>query len=227
MPGCRAVAAVPLDCGACALPPFRRDRARAGSDGTRGAGGHASRTRDGDIRSVHMRSIATAVFGASLVSAAAAQPASPKFADGVKQYIRSATPRIVLCHVRIIDGTGKPASDDQNLTIETGKLAAIGPGVDVAPAPDPTVFDMSGRTVLPGIVGMHEHMYYIARPNFDQTGRSEEPLVCPQMTFSAPRLYLAAGLTTVRTGGCVEGATDINLRDLIDAGRLVGPHMDV
>jgi imidazolonepropionase-like amidohydrolase len=174
-----------------------------------------------------MRSIATAVFGASLVSAAAAQPASPKFADGVKQYIRSATPRIVLCHVRIIDGTGKPASDDQNLTIETGKIAAIGPGVDVAPAADTTVFDMSGRTVLPGIVGMHEHMYYIARPNFDQTGRSEEPLVCPQMTFSAPRLYLAAGLTTVRTGGCVEGATDINLRDLIDAGRLVGPHMDV
>jgi imidazolonepropionase-like amidohydrolase len=70
-------------------------------------------------------------------------------------------------------------------------------------------------------------MYYIARPNLNESGRSEDPLLVPQMMFSAPRLYLAAGVTTARTAGSVEGQSDINLRDQIDAGRLVGPHLDV
>lgn len=174
-----------------------------------------------------MRYMLAAAFGALLTSSAFAQPAPPRFAEGLRQYIRSSTPRTVLTHVRIIDGTGKPAADDQNLTIEAGKIAAIGPGADVDAAPDTTVLDLRGRTALPGLVMLHEHMFYIARPNFNEKGRSEDPLVCPQMAFSAPRLYLAAGVTTVRTGGCVEGATDINLRDLIDAGKLIGPHMDV
>jgi imidazolonepropionase-like amidohydrolase len=81
--------------------------------------------------------------------------------------------------------------------------------------------------VLPGIVGMHEHMYYIARPNLNAAGKSEDPLLVPQMMFSSPRLYLAAGVTTVRTAGSVEGQADINLRDQIAAGKLIGPHMDV
>jgi imidazolonepropionase-like amidohydrolase len=74
---------------------------------------------------------------------------------------------------------------------------------------------------------MHDHMYYVGRPNFDPNGHFEDPLLVPQMTFSSPRLYLANGVTTVRTTGSVEGYTDLNLRDLIDAGTLVGPHMDV
>ena len=54
---------------------------------------------------------------------------------------------------------------------------------------------------MPGLVGMHDHMYYIARPNLDAAGHSEPPLMVPQMTFSSPRLYLAAGVTTMRTTG--------------------------
>jgi imidazolonepropionase-like amidohydrolase len=47
------------------------------------------------------------------------------------------------------------------------------------------------------------------------------------MSFSAPRLYLAAGVTTARTAGSVEGFADINLRDQIEAGRMIGPSLDV
>ena len=47
------------------------------------------------------------------------------------------------------------------------------------------------------------------------------------MTFSAPRLYLAAGVTTMRTTGSVEPYADLNLKREIDAGKLVGPHLDV
>ena len=80
---------------------------------------------------------------------------------------------------------------------------------------------------MPGIVGMHDHMYYIGRPNLDASGRSEPPLMVPQMTFSSPHLYLGAGVTTLRTTGSVEPYTDLNLKREIDAGHLPGPHMDV
>jgi imidazolonepropionase-like amidohydrolase len=91
------------------------------------------------------------------------------------------------------------------------------------------VLDLHGYTVMPGIVGMHNHLYYIARPNME-AGKDplfENPLIVPQMTFSAPRLYLANGVTTMRTTGSVEPYTDLNLRDQIDAGMLPGPHIDV
>jgi hypothetical protein len=74
---------------------------------------------------------------------------------------------------------------------------------------------------------MHNHMFYIARPNIDASGHFEDPLVVPQMTFSAPRLYLANGVTTMRTTGSVEPYADLNVKSEIDAGRMVGPHMDV
>jgi hypothetical protein len=71
-------------------------------------------------------------------------------------------------------------------------------------------------------------MYYIARPGLDEAGHAHAPSpLVPQMTFSAPRLYLAAGVTTVRTTGSVEPYADLNLKAQIDAGLLPGPHMDV
>jgi hypothetical protein len=72
---------------------------------------------------------------------------------------------------------------------------------------------------------MHDHMYYLQRSNADAAG-SEPPTLLPQMTFSAPRMYLANGVTTVRTAGSVEPYADINLRRLIDAGTLIGPHVE-
>ncbi|HEX7944125.1 MAG TPA: amidohydrolase family protein, partial [Phenylobacterium sp.] len=74
---------------------------------------------------------------------------------------------------------------------------------------------------------LHNHMYYIARPNMDAHGHSEPPLLVPQMTFSSPRLYLAAGVTTLRTTGSVEPYADLNMKAQIDKGALPGPHMDV
>jgi imidazolonepropionase-like amidohydrolase len=80
---------------------------------------------------------------------------------------------------------------------------------------------------MPGIIGMHNHLFYIARPNLNGDRKYEQPVLIPQMTFSAPRLYLAGGVTTMRTTGSVETYTDLNLRRDIDAGKLPGPHIDV
>jgi imidazolonepropionase-like amidohydrolase len=163
--------------------------------------------------------------GVLLPLAAPAQPT--ELAKTVEEFVRVRSPRVVLAHVRVIDGTGAPAVDDRNVVIEGGRIAAIERGADVAAAEGTTVLDLGGYTVMPGIVGMHDHLFYIARPNLDSRRHSDPPVVVPQMTFSAPRLYLAGGVTTLRTTGSVETYADLNLKRDIDAGKLPGPHVDV
>lgn len=150
-------------------------------------------------------------------------PALP--GKSVQPFVKVAAGKIALVHVRIIDGTGAPAQDDRLLLIDGGRIAAIGAGSDPVPAGYRTI-DATGQTVMPGIVGMHDHQYYIAAPNIGPGG-FDPPLMVPQMTFSSPRLYLAAGVTTLRTTGSVEPYTDLNMKAAIDAGTLPGPHMDV
>ncbi len=152
---------------------------------------------------------------------------SPKPSPDVARYIKVDAPRVVLTHVRVIDGLGNAPVEDRNLVIEGGKIASITAGAEVAAAPNQTVLDLQGATVIPGLVGMHDHLFHIARPNLRANGTSEQPVLVPQMTFSAPRLYLAAGVTTIRTTGSVEPYADLNLKRLVDEGRLVGPHIHV
>ncbi len=112
--------------------------------------------------------------------------------------------------------------------IEAGKIAAVVPGAVTFPRLDGVVaLDLRGYTVMPGIVGMHNHLYHIARPDLEADGKWEAPLLLPQMTFSAPRLYLAAGVTTMRTTGSVETYADLNLKKMVDTGLVPGPHIDV
>ena len=152
---------------------------------------------------------------------------TPELSKAVQELVRVNAGKIVLTHVRIIDGTGAAAVDDQNVVIESGKIAAIEKGADVVAGQGIAVLDLRGYTVMPGIVGMHDHLFYIARPNLDSRLHFDDPIVVPQMTFSAPRLYLAAGVTTMRTTGSVEPYSDLNLKRDIDAGKLPGPHLDV
>jgi imidazolonepropionase-like amidohydrolase len=162
------------------------------------------------------------VFLFSILSSAQ----SVELSKTVKEFVRVAAPRVVLTHVRVIDGTGAAAVEDQNLVIENGKIISIEKGSDVANG-GTGVIDLRGYTVMPGIVGMHNHLFYISRPNVTSTWKFDQPVLVPQMTFSAPRLYLAGGVTTMRTTGSVETYADLNLKKEIDAGKLPGPHIDV
>jgi imidazolonepropionase-like amidohydrolase len=157
----------------------------------------------------------------------AAQAQSPELSKTVQEFVRVQAPRIVLTHVRVIEGSGKPAVEDQNVVIESGKIAAIQAGTDVPATDGTTVLNLRGYSLIPGLVGMHDHLFYIARPNLNSDRKYEQPVVIPQMTFSAPRLYLAGGVTTLRTTGSVETYADLNLKRDIDAGKLPGPHLDV
>jgi imidazolonepropionase-like amidohydrolase len=161
-----------------------------------------------------------------VVFVAAATAQTPERSKAIQPFLRVDAPKVVLSHVRVIDGTGKPAVDDQDLVLENGKIAAIRPGGS-ASGEGATVLDLRGYSVIPGIVGMHNHLFYITRPNLDAHRSFDKPVLVPQMTFSAPRLYLAAGVTTMRTTGSVETYADLNLKKEIDAGNLPGPHLDV
>src|SRR5690348_17013530 len=80
----------------------------------------------------------------------------------VRKYARFGTPRVVLEHVRIIDGTGAAPRTDQNIAIEKGKITAIGGGAEQQRGADITVLDLHGYSVIPGIVGMHDHLTFYA-----------------------------------------------------------------
>jgi imidazolonepropionase-like amidohydrolase len=171
--------------------------------------------------------VATAAFalGSAVLGAPVLAPPAPLSAD-VQLFVRVPGGRIALTHVRVIDGTGAVPIEDQTILIDGSRIAAVQPASVAVPL-DYRSIDLAGASAMPGIVGMHNHLFYIQRPNIDPSGRSEEPLIVPQMTFSAPRLYLANGVTTMRTTGSVEPDTDLSLKREIDAGNIVGPHLDV
>lgn len=148
----------------------------------------------------------------------------PRREDPNAKYVMVPKGTVVLRHVRVIDGTGAAPVEDQDVLIADGKIVSV--GKVTAPA-NATELDLTGDTVFPGLVGMHDHMYYLTRPDMDVTGASEPPVIVPELGFSSPRLYLGAGVTTLRTTGSIEPYFDLNLRTMIDEGHLIGPHIDV
>jgi imidazolonepropionase-like amidohydrolase len=146
---------------------------------------------------------------------ASSPPQRPAMSDAVKSFVKIDAPVVALTNVRVIDGTGAPAREGQTLVIRDGRIAELGDGKRVAPPEGATVVDLSGKSVIPGLVMVHEHLYY-------PTG----PQVYGQVGQSFIRLYLAGGVTTMRTGGNVNGLMDLKLKRLIDSGQQPGPSID-
>jgi enamidase len=151
-----------------------------------------------------------AVLGAALLAQA------PAFSDTVRGFIAVDAPVVALTHARVIDGTGSPAKADQTIVIRDGRIAALGPASAVAAPEGASTIDLAGKSVIPGLVMVHEHLYYPTGPG-----------IYGQVSVSFARLYLAGGVTTMRTGGNVNGLADLKLKQLIDAGQQAGPAMDV
>ena len=159
--------------------------------------------------------------GAALEQAKAQGQSSVPLAPAVREFVKEDAPVVALKSVRLIDGTGAAARENQTIVFGDGKITAVGDAAGTAIPAGAKVLDFAGKdyTVIPGIVGMHDHMYFPA-PN-------GPPAMYPEHATSFPRLYLAAGVTTIRTTGSVETYTDLELKRQIDAGRMVGPKMFV
>ena len=130
-------------------------------------------------------------------------------------YVKIDAPVVALTHVRVIDGTGAPPRENQTLVVRDGTIASVGAADSIAPPAGATVIDLTGKSVIPGLVMMHEHLYY-----------STGPGVYGQLGVSFSRLYLAGGVTTMRTAGNTNGIMDINLSRRIAAGEMPGPAVD-
>ena len=139
----------------------------------------------------------------------------PTLSDNVKQYVRTSAPVIALTNVRVIDGTGAPARMAQTIVLRNGVIAEMGDAARVVAPQGAEVIDLSGRSVIPGLVMLHEHLYYPTGPG-----------VYGQLGESFSRLYLAGGVTTMRTGGNMNGYMDINLKRAIENGQKPGPAID-
>jgi enamidase len=142
-----------------------------------------------------------------------AQP--PQLSNAVREFIKIEAPVVALTHVRVVDGTGAAPRENQTIVVRGGDIAAMGDTDAVKPPDGASVLDLTGRTIIPGLVMVHEHLYYPTGPG-----------VYGQLGHSFIRLYLAGGVTTLRTGGNVNGVMDLNLKRLIDAGQQPGPAID-
>ena len=180
------------------------------------------------MRVRHALLLAPIVLILPALHAQAPAKAAVALSPAVTRYVKvPAAEWIILKNVRVIDGTGAAAVEKTDIVLHEGKIASMDAVASDAQYPGATVLDLTGRTVFPGLVGMHDHMYNIARPNLNAAGEAEPPLIVPELPFSSTHLYLGAGVTTLRTTGSVEPYTDLNLRKAIDDGEIPGPHMDV
>ena len=144
----------------------------------------------------------------------------PVLSPETRAFVQVDAATTALVHVRVIDGTGAEPRPDQTVVIDGGLIRAVGDSARVPIPAGARVLDLAGRTVLPGFVMVHEHMFY---PGVLWS----EGYMANDQAFSFPRLYLAGGATTIRTGGSLEPYTDLELKAAIDSGRTPGPKMDV
>src|SRR5947208_4568366 len=152
---------------------------------------------------------------ALLLVPALATAQRPTLSAAVKQYIAVDTPVVALSHVRVIDGTGAAPKEDQTLIIRDGNIVALGAARSTRVPEGAQVLDLSGKSVIPGLVMMHEHLYYPTGPG-----------VYANLVESFTKLYLAGGVTTMRTAGNMNGYGELSMKRAIDRGDKAGPWID-
>lgn len=128
---------------------------------------------------------------------------------------------IALTHCTLADVIALKAVPDQTVIIRGGIITAVGASAGTPLPKEARVIDCQGKSLLPGLVLLHEHMYYPAY--------SMSPLYIhfKQLPVTFPKLYLACGATTVRTAGSIEPYSDLALKRDIDLGKIAGPSMDI
>lgn len=158
-----------------------------------------------------MRAMRT--FGAGLAVLTGLLAQSP-VAPALRPFISVDAPIVALTHVRIADGTGAPARDDHTVVLRGSRIDAVGPAASTPIPGGARVFDLSGHTVLPGFVGLHEHTYFGGVKRM------------AQMRMAGP-LYLAYGVTTAMTAGSQFPYEELNMKRAVDAGLMPGPRFEI
>jgi cytosine/adenosine deaminase-related metal-dependent hydrolase len=134
---------------------------------------------------------------------------------GVSPFVSVNAPVVALTHVHLVDGTGAPAQADHTVIVFGSRIQTVGPSASVGIPDGALVLDFSNHTLLPGLVGLHEHTYF--------GGVRRITL----MSVSSPLLYLAYGVTTAMTAGSQLPYHELNLKRAVDDGELPGPRFRI
>jgi imidazolonepropionase-like amidohydrolase len=134
--------------------------------------------------------------------------------EEVRKYVALDTMSVALTHVLLLDGTGGPPRPDQTVIVRNGRIAQVAPAGGARVPAGAVTMDLKGHTLIPGLIGLHNHLFYTAAG-----GRAV------QMSYTGPRLYLASGVTTIRTAGGRSPYAEINLRENINRGMVPGPRI--
>ena len=131
----------------------------------------------------------------------------------VREMVSVSEPAVALVGVRVVDGTGAAPAENQTVLIQNGRITAVGPAGEVEVPAGAQRMELSGHTVIPGMIGLHDHTFYMT------------PRRSIQADYTAPRLYLASGVTTIRTTGSASPYNELNLKNAVEAGEVPGPTM--
>ena len=134
--------------------------------------------------------------------------------EEVRKYVALDTMSVALTHVLLLDGTGGPPRPDQTVIVRNGRIAQVAPAGGARVPAGAVTMDLKGHTLIPGLIGLHNHLFYTAAG-----GRAV------QMSYTGPRLYLASGVTTIRTAGGRSPYAEINLQENINRGLVPGPRI--
>jgi len=156
-------------------------------------------------------------LAAGLAVASATAIARPVLSEETQKFVSVDAPLVAITHATVVDGTGAPATSNQTIIIENGKIRAVGSFASTRVPNGAQIIDATGKTVIPGLVHMHEHLFYPMLPGKAYGYEAE----------SFTKLYLAGGVTSMRTAGAMHFAGDLSVRDSINAGRQPGPWIDV
>jgi len=130
------------------------------------------------------------------------------------------TAEVLFRNVRVFDGTSAALSGPTAVLVRGNTIAAIGAGA-VPATPAVTIVDGGGRTLMPGLIDNHVHIF--------MSGSSQADMLDPKATFASleataaeqAKLMLLRGFTTARdVGGPVFG-----VKRAIDQGKNIGPRI--
>lgn len=131
-----------------------------------------------------------------------------KLSDSLLPYVKYRENLMAFTNVTLIDGTDGFIKSNQVIIIENGIFKAIGNDGEIKIPEKASVINLNGKTVIPGIVGMHNHLHI---PGF------------PYVGDVASKLYLASGVTTIQTCGAASPGQELMLSENIEQGKQIGP----
>ena len=162
--------------------------------------------------------VALAFLAAALFAPAALAGQGDPVGPGLAPFVTINKASVSITHVRLVDGTGAPALSDATVVFSGGRILAAGASATTPVPAGSRIIDGEGRTLLPGMVGTHSHLF---------TGWGEPVQLWRGTAVTFPRLYLAAGTTSLRTTGAVDALADLKEKGRIDAGQVPGPKLDL